>query len=194
MLKTVFLVLLSLVIAIGGGAASVWLMLEEAPPIGAVRAGPWTAYPSMGTREADPYSRARFAREGGIPLGRSEGIVFTAMRDSAGQSLSRSCTYRIEGPMPVARLWTLYAAAPGGALLPPLHRRQTALHSWRILRAPDNGFAITVSPHPAPGNWLALTGTGELRLVLTLFDTPATNGAEAQGLSLPEIRRTGCDA
>src|SRR5690606_20311534 len=77
MLKTVLLTLLSLVMAIGGGAASVWFVLEETPLIGAIEAGPWTAYPSMGTPEAGPYSQARFAREGGIPLGRSEGIAFT---------------------------------------------------------------------------------------------------------------------
>lgn len=193
MLKAVLLTLLSLVMAIGGGAASVWFMLEETPLIGAIEAGPWTAYPSMGTPEAGPYSQALFAREGGIPLGRSEGIAFTATRDSAGRGLRRTCTYRIEGPIPVSRVWTLYGADSKGALLPPLHRRRSALHSWALLREPDNGFSITVSPHPAPENWMAITGTGSLRLVLTLFDTPVAAGAWLGGVALPEIIRTGCD-
>lgn len=194
MLKNVLLTLLTLVTAVGGGAASVWLMLENAPPIGAVTSGPWTAYPSVGTREADPYSQARFAREGGLPLGRSEGIIFTAIRDSGGQILRRTCTYRIEGPMPVSRLWTLYAADSSGALLAPYHRRQSALHSWMILRKPDNGFSITVSPHPAPENWMAMTGTGPVRLLLTLFDTPVAADTRLDELLLPDIIRTRCDA
>src|SRR5690606_22878685 len=64
MLKSVLSTLLVLVIAIGGGAASVAMMIETVPPVGAVVSGPWTAFPASGTPEADPYSRARFAREG----------------------------------------------------------------------------------------------------------------------------------
>ncbi|WP_159590354.1 DUF1214 domain-containing protein [Chelativorans xinjiangense] len=193
MLKTLFLTLLALTIAVGGGAASVWMMLEEARPVGAVSAGPWTAFPSVGTREADPYSRARFARQGGIPLGRSEGITFTAGRDSNGRSLRRECAYRIEGPMPTSRFWTLYAAGPEGALLPPFKRRRAALHSQMVLRHSDNGFSIVVSRHPVPSNWLAVTGDGPMRLVLTLFDTPVASGARVEELSLPRITRTTCD-
>ena len=31
---------------------------------GAVKAGPWTGWPKTGTRDADPYARALFARTG----------------------------------------------------------------------------------------------------------------------------------
>ena len=144
MLKSVLSTLLVLVIAIGGGAASVAMMIETVPPVGAVVSGPWTAFPASGTPEADPYSRARFAREGGIPLGRSEGIVFTATRDSAGRSLSRRCAYRIDGPMPAARFWTLHATDGSGALLPPFGRRRAALNSELILRHSGNGFTLTL--------------------------------------------------
>ncbi|MFC0210577.1 DUF1214 domain-containing protein [Chelativorans intermedius] len=184
---------LSLALAIGGGAGSVWLALEKAPPFGAVRAGPWVAFPSAGSREADPYSRARFARQGGIPLGRSEGIAFTAGSDSQGRALRRDCTYRIEGPMPAARFWTLHAADAAGRVLPPFGRRRAALHSRMVLRFSDDGFLIVVSPHPAPANWLAVTGEGGMRLVLTLYDTPVASGARLGELTLPQIARTGCD-
>lgn len=194
MLKTVLFCFLALAIAIGGGAASVWMMLEKAPPVGAVSAGPWTAFPDAGTRAADPYSRARFARQGGTVLGRAEGIVFTASRDTAGRGLRRECTYRIQGPVPAARFWTLYAADSRGQVLPPTARRRAALHSQGILWRPGGGFEITVSGHPAPGNWLAASGSGAMRLVFTLFDTPAATGALVEDLALPRISRVRCDA
>ena len=193
MLKTVLLTLLVLVIAIGGGAGSVWFMLEEAPPINAVQAGPWTAFPNAGTHQADPYSRARFARRGGIPLGRAEGIVFTARRDSTGAGLQRECIYEIGGPMPAARFWTLLAADDEGEPLPPLARQRPALHSRMLLREADNGFTITVSGRPSPGNWLAIGGEGPMQLVLTLFDTPVASAARVEELVLPAIRRVECN-
>jgi hypothetical protein len=193
MLRTVFLILLALVIAIGGGAASVWMMLENAPPVGGLHAGPWTAFPDAGTPEADPYSRARFAREGGIPLGRSEGIVFVAARDSAGAALTRGCIYQVQGSLPAARFWTIHAADAGNRPLPPFARRAPVLHSEMVLRGEDNALAITVSAQPSPGNWLAVTGRGPMHLVLTLLDTPFSTGFQVARLVLPDIRRVSCD-
>ncbi|WP_309084094.1 DUF1214 domain-containing protein [Chelativorans sp.] len=194
MLKTVFLTLVTLAVAIGGGAASAWMILENVPPVGAVAAGPWTAFPDAGTPEADPYSRARFTREGGIPLGRSEGLVFTASRDSAERALRRACTYRIEGTIPAARLWTLHAADPSGMPLAPKGRRQAALHSGMILHREGVPFAITISPHPAPDNWLAVTGSGPMQLVFTLLDTPVSTGVSLGELAMPDILQVRCDA
>ncbi|WP_274424887.1 DUF1214 domain-containing protein [Chelativorans sp. YIM 93263] len=193
MLRTAFLTLVVLAIALGGGTASVWYVLEELPAFGIVRIGEWTASPHFGTPDAGPYVRARFAREGGIPLGQSEGIAFTATRDSGGAPLRRECSYHIEGPFPSARLWTLYAAAPSGEPLPSFARRRPALHSRMLLRQPDNGFTITVAPKPAAGNWLATGGSGPMHLVLTLLDTPVSTGLQLGQPQMPEITRTECD-
>ena len=54
MLKTVFLSLLVVAIAIGGGAASVWYALRIQDGVGAVAVGPWTTFPDLGTPQADP--------------------------------------------------------------------------------------------------------------------------------------------
>ncbi|WP_265515664.1 DUF1214 domain-containing protein [Nitratireductor luteus] len=193
MMKTVLPLLLAIAVALGGGAVSVWMMLEEAPAIDALRIGPWTAFPNAGTPQADPYSRARFVREGGIPLGKAEGIAFTATRDSNGQALRRECAYRLSGTLPVSRLWTLYAADLSGMPLPPTGRRAPALHSQMILQEPE-GIEITASHYPAPRNWLALSGQGSMQLVLTLFDTPVSTSAGIDQISMPDIIRTGCDA
>jgi len=110
MLKNAFLMLLSLAIAIGGGGASVWYALKIQDGVGAIRIGQWTAFPDIGTPAADPYSKARVAREGVLALGRAEGLSFVAETDAAGDQLKRECSYRIEGGFPTARFWTLYAA------------------------------------------------------------------------------------
>ncbi|RUX68043.1 DUF1214 domain-containing protein, partial [Mesorhizobium sp. M7A.F.Ca.CA.004.08.2.1] len=58
MLKTAFLTLLSLAIAIVGGGGSVWYALKVQDGVGAIRIGQWTAFPDIGTPAADPYSKA----------------------------------------------------------------------------------------------------------------------------------------
>jgi hypothetical protein len=89
MLRTVFLIAFALAVAIGGGAASAWYMIDRGVAFGAVSVGPWTAFPDRGTPAADPYSRARFARTGDLSLGQAEGIVFSARRDSGGTQGNR---------------------------------------------------------------------------------------------------------
>lgn len=192
MLRTALFVISVLAIAIGGGAASVWAVLEKASP-GTMRVtGPWVALPSAGTPDENPYARARFAREGGVPLGSAEGIAFLTARDSGGALLSRSCTYRIEGVIPVARLWTLHAVDPSGTLLTPLGRRKPALHSRMVFYQPEGNIAVTASRHPSPGNWLALAGGGPFALVLTLLDPSVATPGESE-LVLPQIIQVGCD-
>lgn len=194
MLKTVFLIVIVLCISIVGGGASVWYTLKANEGIGAVTIGEWTAFPSIGTADADPYSRARVAREGLLALGRAEGLAFTARADSSGDTLRRECTYRIEGPVPPARFWTLYAADPSGAVVRGGALRPGALHSYQLIRLADNSVTISAGAHPAPGNWLALSGSGPMTLELTFFDTPIASGSGAADIVLPSIVREGCDA
>ena len=70
---------------------------------GAVKAGPWTGWPKTGTRDADPYARAFFARTGETPLGITEGLSFIARQDSRGAWLEPRCDYLVSGAVPPAR-------------------------------------------------------------------------------------------
>jgi hypothetical protein len=194
MLKTAFLTFFVLAISIVGGGASVWYTLQANESVGAVTIGEWTAFPAIGTPDADPYSKARVAREGLLALGRAEGLSFTAQRDSDGEALRRECSYHIEGAVPSARFWTLYAADTEGNVIPGGERRLAALHSYQLLRLADNSVSITAGAHPAPGNWLALSGAGPMTLVLTFFDTPIASSTGVSDIVLPSIVRGGCDA
>ncbi|WP_353642152.1 DUF1214 domain-containing protein [Mesorhizobium sp. WSM2239] len=193
MLKTAFLTLLTLVIAIGGGTASLWYVLRAQDGVGAVTIGGWTAFPDIGTPNADPYSKARVAREGILSLGRAEGLAFAVERDADGALLRRECSYRIEGSTPPARFWTLYAADGAGRAIKAVDGRESALHSLELLRQPDNSFVIAVSSRPAPGNWLTVSGSGAMRLVLTLYDTPIADSTGIAEVELPLVVEAGCD-
>lgn len=194
MLRTVLPILVTFVIAVGGGAASVWYALQAREGVGAVTIGSWTAYPSMGAPGADPYSKARAAREGLLALGRAEGIVFLAGRDAGGEPLSRKCSYLVEGLAPPARFFTLYAADRSLGLLPGDKRRRAALQSVDLLRNPDNSFVVAIGPDATPGNWLPVSGDGPMMLVLTFYDTPVAGSIGVEDVALPQVLRAGCDA
>lgn len=193
MLRTVFLILVTLVIAVGGGAASVWYALQAQEGVGAVTVGSWTAYPNMGAPDADPYSKARSAREGLLALGRAEGIIFIATRDASGDPLSRNCSYAVEGSTPPARFWTLYAADRSLKLLDSGRRRKPAVQSLAILRNADNSFAIEIGPKASPGNWLPVDGTGPMALILTFYDSPVAGTIGVEDVEMPQVLRTGCN-
>ncbi len=194
MLKQSILIVLALAVAVGGGAASVGMVLNSQEGIGAVSVGPWTAFPDIGTPEADPYSKARVARDGVLALGRAEGLSFVADRDSTGVTLKSECSYRIEGALPVARFWTLYATDRGHIALKSGIRRDASMHSLEVLRQADNSISIAVGARPEPGNWLAVGGVGAMNLVLTLYDTPIASSTGLSGIEMPRIVRIQCNA
>jgi len=193
MLRNLFLIALTLTLAIGAGAASAWYALRTPDGIGAIRVGAWTAYPNAGTPDADPYSKARVARDGLLALGQAEGLAFLALSDSAGDALQRHCDYKVEGSTPAARFWTLYVTDVSSSPL-TFDGSRPAVQSQEILRAPDNTFSVAVGPHPAPGNWIRLQGSGAMALVLTLYDTPVASSSGVADLAMPQVLKTGCDA
>jgi hypothetical protein len=194
MLKTAFLTLLTLAVAIVGGAGSVWYLLDSRQGVDAYRIGPWTAFPDIGTPEADPYSAARVAREGVLALGRAEGLSFVAERDSAGGELRRECAYAIEGGFPTARFWTLYGADASLDVIRTGKARPAALHSREVVYRADDTVLIAADRSPRPGNWLMLEGSGRLYFVLTFYDTPIASSTGLSDVTLPAIRKTGCHA
>jgi hypothetical protein len=194
MLKNTLLTLLGLAIAIGGGGGSAWYVLNTQEGVGAIHIGPWTAFPDIGTPDADPYSKARVAREGVLTLGRAEGLSFVADHDSSGGPLKRECSYTIEGGFPAARFWTLYAADQSLDVIATGKPRPAALQSYQVLRKPDNSASISVSNRPHPGNWLLTEGTGALYFVLTFYDTPIASSTGLSDVVLPRIVSMGCNA
>jgi hypothetical protein len=215
---TVGLVLYALALGVILGLASANWATRGRYPFGGVTLNAWTAWPKIGSRDADPYVRAIHARTGEVPLALGEGLLLTALTDDAGRRLDPSCRYRIAGATPPARAWTLTVERRGhaketakeaakhagqdagqaaadhpaqGGAVPPA---RTGFTSTEVLRDRDGRFAVSLSPAVQPGNWLPMPeGDGSIRLVLRLYDTPvaaSTGVLEREGV--PSITREDC--
>lgn len=182
---------IAIAIAAVVGLATAWLAVDRGFVFGGINVGPWEAWPRAGSPDADPYSIARLARTGEVPLGAGEGLAFTALTDQTGAPLTGNCAYRLDGQTPAARLWTLTAYDGKGSLMTNPARR-TGFHSREILRRLDGSFAIAVSSEVQPGNWLPIATTGPFSLVIRLYDTPLTTGGEVSDDMMPRILREAC--
>jgi hypothetical protein len=188
-----FLVLYAISIALALGLGSVSWVTQKTYPLGGVKAGPWVAWPRIGSRDADPYARAIDARSATIPLALGEGLTVTADTDGTGQPLQARCTYQIVGDTPAARAWTLSLYDEAGRL-PVNDAARGGFTSSEILRETDGTFVIVMGPEARPGNWLPTPAGGRLSLILRLYETPAAAASAAlDAKSLPSITRLGCD-
>lgn len=192
MFRVPFLVAIALAIAFGGGIWSTLRALEATTGFGAIRLGPWEAFPNAQTAEADPYAKSHRASAGALLYASAEGLQFTATVDSAGAALRGDCTYRISGHTPPARLWTLYTDGAAASSRVRGQDLPVALNSRSILRKADGTFDIEISAEAKPANWLAIRPDGRFRLRLTLLDTPAAGSSGLIDLSMPSIQKTGC--
>jgi len=182
---------IAVAIAAALGFATAWYAVDRGFLFGGLSVGPWEAWPGAGSPDADPYSIARLARTGEVPLGAGEGLAFTAVADQDGTPLAGNCTYRLDGQTPAARLWTLTAYDGNGRLMANAARR-TGFHSREILRRQDGSFFISVSGRAQAGNWLPLSTDGPFSLVFRIYDTPLTTGGEASDTMMPQIVREDC--
>ena len=177
-------------IALGLGAT--WLVLDQSVGLGAVHAGVWRVWPKAGTTEIDPYTRARLARTGEIPLGLAEGLSLTATRDETGEALHARCDYSFAGHIPPARFWTLTQTNPEGYLTGAKNIRHN-LTSAEILRSADGDFSIQISASARPGNWLPISTGEDFMLVLRLYDTAVSATASAiEAGTLPHLAKLAC--
>ncbi len=162
-----------------------------APEARGVRVGPWHGMPREGAVDADPYALASVERAGTLPLGAAEGVSFLATTDDAGAALSPACTYKVAGPVPPARFWTLSVLTPEGfPIANPAGRY--GFTSAEILRQDEDPVAIVVSRSARSGNWLPVGKAVSFVLALRLYDT----GLSAVGGSvgkMPAVRKLGCE-
>lgn len=189
MLRTLFLTVTVLFIAIGGGAWSVHHVLLNFDGFGRLHIGQWQAFPDAGTENADPYATASAARRGDAALGQAEGLVFYLWGDDEGKPLTGRCRYRFKGSVPEARFFTLYAADKNlvpEKISPGL---RSELYSQDIIRDADADITILVSSTAQPGNWLAVNGKQEYGLVLTLYDTPVAKTTGLARIAMPTVER-----
>lgn len=177
-------------IALLGGIGSSWYMIEVGTPLTTVKAGPWTSWPAAATPTADPYTRARTARHGSLPISGTVAQVWEANTDNTGQRLQSSCDYALTGRGLDEGWWTIAVYDDYGHLIPNAAGRH-AFNSSTIMRSADGSFLVTLARDARPGNWLPTGAAGRLRLVLTLIESGDVSGTSGSG-ALPDIRRVAC--
>ena len=183
-------VVLILGLAVGGISAK-WA-LEAEDGFGSVRYGSWTSWPLAGSVDADPYTKARVAKDGAFPQCAADGLTFFLALDENNQPLRRECQYSLVGSVPPARIWTLS--------IKDLYKRPVldndggtnSVFSLSVLRELDGSFVIDIGRQPVPMNWLPITGIGPMRLVLRLYDTPITTSAGLAEPIMPKLVSKDC--
>ena len=109
--------------ALAVGAGSAWLAVRSQLDSGGVSAGVWRTSTLAGSTDADLYTRAVIAVGALLALNRDETMYYVATTDSAGRALRSRCRYRISGPAPAARWWSVTAYAEDRFLFPNAERR-----------------------------------------------------------------------
>lgn len=181
--------MLGLALCIGFGLS--YYALTDGAIMTGYHNGPWTTFPRAGAPNPDPYSLAYITRKRELQLGLSEGISFIADTDSDGEALHTSCTYRIDGKMPLASFWTLAAEDRDGRNIARF-ADNPILDSRAVNRLQDGSLLLHVGSQLSPGNWLETRNDGNFRLQLRLYDAAAFSGSEDSIGILPSISKEVC--
>jgi len=159
---------------------------------GNVDVGGWRSDFAIGSKSADPYTRARVARHGLLALAKSEVVYLTRSADDSGAPLREACTYRLSGGAMPAGWWsvTLY---DGQSMLPANTDGALSLDAER---AGKGGWSAIIGPkRPAQGEaWISSKGAGQFDLTLRLYMPVARMLATPNAaLDPPRIARLSCE-
>jgi hypothetical protein len=152
----------------------------------------WRSDFAVGSRAADPYTRARVARHGLLALAKSEAVYFTRAIDDRGERLRETCTYRLSGgPMP-AEWWsvTLYDSK---SMLPANSGNALSIDAER---AGKGAWSAVIAPQrPVDGTpWISSKGGGMFDLTLRLYvPEPELLVNPNAALGPPRIERLSCE-
>jgi hypothetical protein len=191
--RTLLNLALFLALALGGGLASAWYMIEGGSRLSTRTFGPWVTWPSAGRPDADPYTRAHIARNGLLPLSSTSELSFKAKTDSRGARLSPACDYAVVMDDFDPAWWDIAVYDGQGRLIAnPADRH--AFNSSTAMRELDGRTVITLARDARPGNWLPSGRGARFVLVLTVQDAAwaATVHDGGSLKSMPEIVRSEC--
>lgn len=176
-----------------GGLGSSWYSIEHGISFATQTIGPWTTWPAAALPDADPYTRAHFARLGILPLSAENAQTYIARVDSEGRTLHSSCDYVIEGHAIATHWWSIGAFDSRGRLIANTAERY-AFTSDTIVLAPDGQFSVVLSRDVQPGNWLPVGGAGRVAIAFTVIDLGIRSVVQEGEIEklLPVIKRSNC--
>ncbi len=180
---------LSLVIGLG----SAWYMIEPGTALTKTRIGAWETWHNEGVIDADPYTQARTARSGRLPVTTATAIYFTATEDDDGYDLTSECDYEIVGRNIKSLWWSIALYNSNGELIANKAERHS-FNSQNISLQSNGQFRIAVSSTVKPGNWLPSGRGNDLILMLRVIRpvNSARTARNREAEALPQIRRIDC--
>ncbi len=152
--------------------------------------GPWTNWPSAGTRSSNPYVRAHYLTHDRLPISQFEVNELEARVDSQGERLDGNCTYEISGQTPKARWWSIYTFSGDTTAAALLDR--AGISSRQVFYQPNGSFKVTLSNDPQTGNWLVPASDGEFVLVLRHYNPGRSISNQFKFENLPTINKGEC--
>lgn len=186
---------LFILIVLAGGFGSAYYMIDVGSSLTTVSAGPWRMWTTAARGDADPYTRAHFARLGSLPLSTDVGETWIARADDAGGALHSSCDYEIALRPPESSWWSLAVFDADGRPIQNAAERY-AYTSETAAISPDGRFIGLLSRSAGSGNWLPTSGAGNLSVVYTLIDMSVATGTGEMPDDLteriPAITAKGC--
>jgi hypothetical protein len=181
--------------AVALGLGTAWWSVRGLARFGA-DAGPWRASLLAGSADADVYTRARVAIGGLLALNRDETLYYVAATDSDGQPLRSRCAYRVSGPPPPGRWWSVTAYADDFFLFADPQQRYSLNGATATLDVQGH-FALVSGPLAPAGSsdpWLPTTGERGLLFTLRVYNPAASLQADPASLQPPRIQRLGACA
>jgi hypothetical protein len=147
--------------------------------------GTWLRWDTAPSSAAHPYAIAHYLLQGRFPPPAGQVVEFVTSRDKDGNPIDADCSYSVTGKPDLARWWSI--AIPtgiAGRAANPVITAETA-----VLNA-GGQLALTISPHPAPGNWLRPASDANFSLLYTVAaPAVAPDAAAAPPLT---VSRLGC--
>lgn len=188
-------VIVGLLLGAGLGLASaLWMggLIGRGVSLGGqIDASGWTSDWTIGSKAANPWTRARVARHGLLALNKDEAVYFTRNTDDAGARLTEACTYKVSGGGMPALWWsvTLYDATS----YLPRNTDDALSYDQTDAGGPDT-WSFTIAPAPASeGGWVSSRAAGQFDLTLRLYKpSPELIADPETVLAPPKIEKLSC--
>ncbi|MEI7933027.1 MAG: DUF1214 domain-containing protein [Alphaproteobacteria bacterium] len=183
--------LIALVLGVGAGVESAWLMTGKTGDSAQIHNGQWETPAKIGDTGADPYMRASVARTGIWALPPSEVIYYSTHKDSEGKALSNRCRYQVTGGDLPTRWWSITLYRNNFWVPNPADRYSVAKTNIKL--EPDGTWIINVNPTGEGVNAIPMGNqAGDFDLSLRFYHPAANVAAERGTIALPVVRRLSC--
>ena len=168
------------------GLASAMMAIELYGASPARPGSPWQRWDATPSKPAYPYALDHFLLAGRLPPATGQMREFSAGRDGGGATLTARCDYVLMAEAGPRQWWSMAVVSAGGGAI----AANAFIAADTTVAEHDGAVTITVSRHPAGGNWIRPTTDGGFTLLYTLAEP--SPGQPAGPAPLFGIDKRGC--